>query len=95
MIYENRTHLNIARLSIRETNESSQKCKIGGFKKIMFYLEIIVPDLSIMQFIHPHLHERSSEYIYSKIKRMQEKDKYGLFSVYELGKTVHYLCDFC
>jgi len=90
-----RTHWNIARLCSRKIEELFPEHKMGEIKKILFCLGNIEPDLSIVQFIHPHFYEKSADYIYSEIKEMYNKDKKGLFEAYKLGKLVHYLCDFC
>ncbi len=90
-----RTHWNIAKLSVKKTDELFPEYKMKGIKKIMFFLGTIEPDLSIIQFVHPHFYERSAVYIYSKISEMNRNDKDGFFDEYKLGKMVHYLCDFC
>ena len=40
-------------------------------------------------------YEKSSEYIYSEIRRLNQKEKSGLLDEYDLGKLAHYLSDFC
>lgn len=87
-----RTHMNIARLSVESL---TNKNELSWFEKIMFYFGTIEPDLSITQFIHPHFYVKSAEYVYHKIRKLQEREMRGLLSAFELGRIVHYLSDFC
>lgn len=87
-----RTHMNIARLSVKRLINNIE---LSGFEKMMFYFGTIEPDMGITQFIHPHFYVKSAEYVYHKIKQLQERENHGLISAFELGRTVHYLSDFC
>jgi len=90
------THLRIARLSLKKMDEifTTDK-KMGKVNRVMFCLGSMAPDMSPIQFKHPHMYEDSSDYIFSNMDKLQNKKKIGLLSSYELGKSIHYLCDFC
>jgi len=90
-----RTHWNIARLTLGKINELLPEYGMKGFKRFLFYLGTIEPDISIAQFVHPHYYDKSAGYIYSKINKMKEKEGDGLIAAYKMGTLVHYLCDFC
>jgi len=87
-----RTHINIARLSVKKIINNIE---LSWIEKIMFYIGTVEPDLGITQFIHPHFYVKSAEYVYNKIKRLQEREAKGLMGAFELGRIVHYLSDFC
>lgn len=90
-----RTHLNIARLSIenKAPNYKNINCKL--VYKELFFLGTILPDLSIMQFVHPHYYTKSADYIFGKLIRIKEKPYNGIKDALVLGKIVHYLSDYC
>lgn len=90
------THFRIARLSLKKLDEVlPENKKMGKAKRAAFCLGSMAPDLSPIQFKHKHMYEISSEYIFSNMDKLQSKKKIGIFSAYGLGKSIHYLCDFC
>ena len=87
------THWNIAKLSVRNMGKLYPEYKMGRISKLLFYLGNIEPDLSWMHIVHPHYYEKSADYLYSKILRMNQKNKWT--AAFSLGRQAHYLCDFC
>lgn len=90
-----RTHLNIARLSIENKAPSYKNINSKLVYKGLFCLGTILPDFSIMQFVHPHYYIKSADYIFSKLIRIKEKPYNSIADALVLGKIVHYLSDYC
>ncbi|KAF5041594.1 MAG: zinc dependent phospholipase C family protein [Methanobacteriaceae archaeon] len=90
-----RTHLNIARLSIANKAPSYKDINSKFIYKWLFCLGTILPDLSVMQFVHPHYYIKSADYIFSKLIKIKEKPYNGIVDALVLGKIVHYLSDYC
>lgn len=89
------THIYIARLSVENIIISEKLIKIRHISKWAFYFGTVLPDLSITQFRHPHYYEKSSEYVFNKLDKIERKPTKGLVDAIRLGEMAHYLCDFC
>lgn len=90
-----RTHCNMARIAVGEVEKNLDYCKLPLYQKILFYIGTMQPDFSITQFIYPHYYEKSSRYVYKKIEALKKKEKINGIFMFEFGKIVHYLDDFC
>jgi hypothetical protein len=91
-----KTHLEIAKLSLRKIDKMfPENKKMSRARRIFFCLGSMAPDLSPIQFKHPHMYEASSDYIFENLNRLQNKKEMSNISMYELGKSIHYLSDFC
>jgi len=89
------THFNIARLSIENISQPEKVTIDRIIYKWAFYLGTILPDLSITQFLHPHYYEKSSDYVFQSLCRIEGKDVKNIADAIRLGEMVHYLSDFC
>jgi hypothetical protein len=90
-----RTHWRLARLAVGKIDGMYPELLMKGFRRFLFYAGTIGPDLSVMQFAHPHFYDKSAGYVYSKIEKLKERELKGFLDTYMLGTMVHYLCDFC
>lgn len=89
------THYRIARLSVENIIPTETPAKSRQLSKWAFYFGTILPDLSFTQFTHPHYYEKSSDYVFNKLYKIENKPAKGIRDAIKLGEMVHYLCDFC
>ncbi len=81
-----RTHYLIARIAAESADFSLSE-------SIAFYIGTLMPDLSPMQFIHPHFYEQSGVYVFDKLENLSYSQ--SSFTFWEYGKMAHYFSDFC
>lgn len=81
-----RTHYLIAKMAARRSGLSASE-------RFAFCLGAMMPDFLPTQFIHKHFYQKSSDYVFSKIKKYGKRN--SLFALFKLGEMSHYSSDFC
>lgn len=72
---------------------AAEKSGFTKTKQMIFCIGALIPDLTLMQLVHPHFYSRSGKYIINKINKLSGRT--SIYALLELGKSAHYVSDFC
>lgn len=81
-----RTHYIIAKIA-------ADHAELSFLERSVFCIGSLIPDLSPVQFIHPHFYAKSAAYVKDKLEQADGRRR--LSKLFTYGKMAHYASDFC